>query len=82
MAIVDATANKVHFADVATHEITGAVDLLSPRGVVIGPDNRTAYITLGGGSVEVVDIASREVLRSLPVQASPDGVAVGVTVER
>jgi YVTN family beta-propeller protein len=78
MAIVDATANKVHFADVPSHSITGTVSLPEPRGVIIGPDNRTAYVTLGGGSLEIIDIANLSVIRSIPVQASPDGVAVGI----
>jgi DNA-binding beta-propeller fold protein YncE len=78
MAIVDATANKVHFADVASHAITGTISLAEPRGVIIGPDNKTAYVTLGGGSVEIVDIPALSVVRSIPVQASPDGVAVGI----
>ena len=78
MAIVDATANKVHFANVASHAITGTVSLPEPRGVIIGPDNKTAYVTLGGGSVEIIDIAALSVIRSVPVQSSPDGVAVGI----
>ena len=78
MAIVDATGNKVHFADVATHQMIGSVGMLSPRGVAIGPDNRTAYVTLGGGSVEIVAIEELAIVRSIPVQASPDGVAVGL----
>ena len=78
MAIVDAQGNKVYFADVASHAYTGSVELASPRGVYIGPDNKTAYITLGGGAVVVVDVAELKVLRTIPVQASPDGVAVSV----
>ena len=78
MAIVDATANKVHFADVASHSIVGVISLAQPRGVIIGPDNKIAYVTLGGGSVEIIDIANLSVTRSIAVQASPDGVAVGI----
>jgi DNA-binding beta-propeller fold protein YncE len=78
MAVVDGRGNKLHIADVATHRYTGAVELSSPRGVVIQSDNRTAYVTLAAGSVAVVDLSQLRVLRTIAVQSSPDGVAVGV----
>lgn len=77
IAIVDAEGNKVHFADVAEHRITRAVDLEAPRGVAIGPDSKTAYVTLAGGSVSIIDVATGTVQQMLAVQASPDGIAVG-----
>jgi DNA-binding beta-propeller fold protein YncE len=78
MAIVDGKGGKLVLADVATHRILGNVDLLEPRGVQFTPDSKTAYVTLGGGQLVVVDVATRSVLKTLDVQASPDGVGVGV----
>lgn len=78
MAIVDGTGNRLVIADVATHRIVGSIVLDSPRGVAIAADNRTAYVTLAGGQLAVVDIGSMTVRRTLAVQASPDGVGVGV----
>lgn len=78
VAIVDGQGNKLHIADVAEHRLIGAVDLLGPRGVQFSPDSKTAYVTQGGGSVAVIDIATLRVTRSIAVQVSPDGVGVGV----
>jgi DNA-binding beta-propeller fold protein YncE len=78
MAVVDGRGNKLHIADVASHRFTGAIELSSPRGVVIQSDNRTAYVTLAAGTLAVVDLQQLSVLRTIPVQSSPDGVAVGV----
>lgn len=78
MAIVDGTGNRLVIADVASHLIVGSIALDSPRGVAIAPDNRTAYVTLAGGLLAVVDIESMTVRRTLAVQASPDGVGVGM----
>jgi DNA-binding beta-propeller fold protein YncE len=78
MAIVDGTGNRLVIADVATHLITGSIPLDSPRGVSIAPDNRTAYVTLADGRLAILDVDNLTVTRTLPVQASPDGVAVGV----
>ena len=78
MAIVDGKGGKLVLADVATHNILGNVELLEPRGVQFTPDSKTAYVTLGGGQLAVVDVATRAVVKTLDVQASPDGVGVGV----
>ncbi len=76
IAIVDGQGDKLIIADVATHAIVGSIPLSQPRGVAIGHDNRTAYVTLAAGQVAVVDIRDFTVHRTLDVQASPDGVAV------
>ena len=78
MAIVDGQGGKLHVADVAQHRIIGAVELAAPRGVAFSPDSRTAYVTQGGGSVSVIDVAGLRVTGTIPVQVSPDGVGVGV----
>ena len=78
MAIVDGQGNRLVIADVATHRVIGGVDLDQPRGVQFSPNGRTAFVTLGGGSLAVIDVASLSVVRMIPVQASPDGVGVGL----
>lgn len=78
MGIVDGQGNKLVIADVASHSIAGTIELNAPRGVAFAPDSRTAYVTLAGGELAVVDMTSFKVLRTLPVQASPDGVGAGV----
>jgi YVTN family beta-propeller protein len=77
MAIVDGQGGKLVLADVASHAVVGSVQLVQPRGVQFSPDSKTAYVTLAGSQLAVVDVATRSVLRTIPVQASPDGVGVG-----
>lgn len=77
IAIVDGMGNRLVIADVATHAIVGGIDLVSPRGVAIAPDSRTGYVTLAEGALAIVDLEAMAVLRTVAVQASPDGVAVG-----
>lgn len=78
IAIVDGKGDRLLVADAATRKIVTTIPLSGPRGVSIAPDNRTAWVTLGGGQVVEVDIRAGAVLRTLPVQASPDGVGVGL----
>jgi len=78
IAIVDGQGGKLAIADVATHTIAGEIPLDQPRGVAISPDNRTAYVTLAGSKLAVVDIQDFKLLRTLDVQASPDGVGAGI----
>jgi DNA-binding beta-propeller fold protein YncE len=78
IAIVDGRGNQLIIADAATRAVVGQISLTSPRGVAIAPDNRTAWVTLAGSEVAQVDIRELKVIRTIPVQASPDGVGVGV----
>jgi len=78
VAVVDGQGDQLWIADVATHAWAGSIALESPRGVVIAADNRTAFVTLAGGNVAEVDIQELRVRRSIPVQASPDGVGTGI----
>lgn len=78
IAIVDGMGGKLVIADVASHAIAGEIELEEPRGVAISPDNRTAYVTLAAGKLAVVDIQDFKLIRTLDVQASPDGVGAGV----
>ena len=77
IAIVDGKGGQVLFVDRATRKATGAVHLDDPRGVAFAPDGRTAWVTVGGGQVAEVDVATAAVKRQLATQASPDGVGVG-----
>jgi DNA-binding beta-propeller fold protein YncE len=78
VAVVDGVADRLRLADVATRAWAGEVELDSPRGVVIGADNRTAWVTLAGGRVAEVDLDALRVRRTISVQTSPDGVGVGL----
>ncbi len=78
VAIVDGRGNQLLIADARTRAVIGSIALTSPRGVSIAPDNRTAWVTLAGSEVVQVDIRELRVLRTVAVQASPDGVGVGV----
>lgn len=78
MAIVDGQGGKLMIADVATHRYVGSIPLAAPRGVVVAADNRTAYVTLAAGQVAEVDIRDMKILRTMQVQASPDGVGTGI----
>jgi DNA-binding beta-propeller fold protein YncE len=78
VAIVDGMGNQLMVADVASKRIITTIPLTAPRGVSIAEDNRTAWVTLGGGQVVEVDLAAGTVLRTLSVEASPDGVGVGL----
>jgi DNA-binding beta-propeller fold protein YncE len=78
MVIVDAMANRLRIADTRTHEWLGDIEIDGPRGAVVAADNRTAWVTQAGGFVAEVDILEMRVKRALAVQASPDGVGVGL----
>ena len=78
VAIVDGEGSKLHVASVADHRFIGAIAIEQPRGVVIASDNRTAYVTQAAGSVSMVDLQDLKIVKTLTVQASPDGVGVGL----
>ena len=49
----------------------------SPQGVTIGPDGKTAFVTLkAAGHVVVVDLASAKIVKELVVGGGSDGVGV------
>ena len=78
VAIVDGKGGQLLLVDRATRQATGTVRLDDPRGVSFAPDGRTAWVTVGAGEVAEVDVAAAAVKRRLAVEASPDGVGVGV----
>ena len=77
-SLLGTTGNGLLIADVASKRVVTTIPLESPRGVAIAEDNRTAWVTLGGGHVVEVDMDAGMVLRTIAVQASPDGVGVGI----
>lgn len=77
IAIVDGMGGALLVADVLSKRVVTTIPLAEPRGVSIADDNRTAWVTLGGGQVVEVDIVDGTVRRTLDVQVSPDGVGVG-----
>lgn len=55
-----------------------AAPLAGPRGVFIHPNGKWAYVTLNeSSSVAIVDLAKLEVVGSVPIGRSPDGIAYG-----
>jgi DNA-binding beta-propeller fold protein YncE len=80
VAIVDGEGNKLQIANVAEHRLVGAVDLAKPRGVIITPDSKRAFVTQEDGMVAEVDLATLHITRTYAVQASPDGVGAGFSV--
>ena len=63
--------------DVITRKLIGEVGGLgSPRGVIVAPDNRTAFVTVADSpAVVAIDLVEKRELMRVPVGASPDGVA-------
>src|SRR5262245_61064711 len=61
----------------ASLELVATVDVgRQPKQVAISPDGRLAYVTnFGSGSVSVVDVPARKVLRTLPTGGAPVEVA-------
>jgi YVTN family beta-propeller protein len=53
------------------------------HGIAFSPDSRVAYISCESvgsdpGAVDVIDLATRKVVASIPVSGQPTGIAVGV----
>lgn len=67
-------------ADAATRDVIGVIEgSKGVHSVAVGPDGRTAFITLGRAELLVLDLAARQVLRGFPAGSTPDGVAWGPT---
>ncbi|NPV66142.1 MAG: hypothetical protein HPY64_03230 [Anaerolineae bacterium] len=76
MAVTSRTAGTVSLIDLNTFTLTDTIRVgLWPWGVVT--DGATLYVTLqGDDAVAEIDVASRRVLRTLPVPDSPAGLAL------
>jgi DNA-binding beta-propeller fold protein YncE len=74
----DLRGEEVRFVERATHRELGRMPFAgaAPQGIAITPDGRWAFLSLSGaGSVVLIDIAARTVVRSIPAGPAPDGVA-------
>lgn len=67
----------VRVIDTATMEATGIPVPNGPGGVVASADGHTAYVPLlQAGEVAVIDLRLMAVVRTFPVGAAPDGMAI------
>src|SRR5262249_27168969 len=67
-------ADKIAFIDTAKQAIAGTADVPKPHTVSIHPDGKLAYVTSqepGHFALSVVDMASRKVVRSVPLEKTP-----------
>lgn len=63
--------------DVSRQERVGSVAVgPDPKVIAISGDSRRAYVTHPRGSLTVLDVPSRKVLRSIALTGTPDGVAL------
>jgi YVTN family beta-propeller protein len=82
--ISDPGSEQIHIYDVASRRERAVIAVppladggASPQGVTIGPDGRTAYVTLkAAGRVALVDLASGTIVRQVTVGGGSDGVGV------
>src|SRR4029453_4857424 len=50
---------------------------IEPRGVAVSPDDRLAYVTNGvSGTVSIVNLGQRRVVKTIPVGTEPRGCAL------
>jgi YVTN family beta-propeller protein len=72
--------DRIDFVDAATQAITGTVAVPKPHTVSISPDGKLAYITSqepGHFALCVVDIATRALVRTLPLPKTPRDAEFG-----
>jgi DNA-binding beta-propeller fold protein YncE len=62
--------------DVATHQVTGSVDIASPLAVRVSPDGSQLFVSTTGTAVVTVDIATLTIVRTVDVGSAPNGFAV------
>ena len=79
--VTNAGSNNVSVIDAATNKVVGTILVEpSPRGVVVTPDGKYAYVMNGGttgtGNVSVIDAGTNKVVGTIPVGGMPYGVAV------
>jgi len=66
--------DRVAFLDTATQRIVGSAGVPKPHTISIAPNGKSAYITTqepGHFALTVVDLATRTVARSLPLEKTP-----------
>ncbi|MFQ5745961.1 MAG: YncE family protein [Gemmatimonadota bacterium] len=75
--VPDFRGNELRFIDRATRTDVASLPLPSagPMGLTLSADGRTLFLSLGlENRVAVIDLATREILRTLEAGARPDGV--------
>lgn len=75
--IPDLRREEVRFVDLETREELERLEMpgAGPQGVALTGDRRTLFLSLSRqGRVAVIDLESREVVRTLEVGPTPDGV--------
>ncbi|HLJ50742.1 MAG TPA: hypothetical protein VKU01_32245 [Bryobacteraceae bacterium] len=79
-ALVTSFDNAVNFIDLPSNKVTFTLKTdftVNPDGVAITPDGTRAYITSFNPDnpvVQVIDIASRTIIASIPVTSYPQGI--------
>jgi YVTN family beta-propeller protein len=66
--------DRIAFLDSATQSAVGTVAVPKPHTVSVSPDGKLAYVTVqepGHFALAVVDLASRAVVRSMPLEKTP-----------
>jgi DNA-binding beta-propeller fold protein YncE len=74
----DLEGEVVRFVERSTHRELGRMPFAggAPQGIAITPDGRWAFLSLSGqGQVVLIDIANRNVVRTIEAGPAPDGVA-------
>jgi YVTN family beta-propeller protein len=72
--------DRVAFLDTATQAVVASVAVPKPHTVSVTPDGKLAYITTqepGHFALNVIDLASRTVVRNLPLEKTPRDAEFG-----
>jgi YVTN family beta-propeller protein len=72
--------DKVVFIDTATQQVVGSVPVPKPHTISIRPDGKLAYVSSqepGKFALVVVDLATRTVVRTLPLEKTPRDLEFG-----
>ena len=66
--------DRVVFLETSTNQVIGSVSIAKPHNIAVRPDGRTAYVASqepGRFALAVIDIGSRTVVRSVPLDKTP-----------
>jgi YVTN family beta-propeller protein len=66
--------DRIAFVDTSTRAVMGTVPVPKPHTIAIRPDDKVAYVTSqepGHFALAVVDLATRSVVRNLPLDKTP-----------
>jgi YVTN family beta-propeller protein len=78
--VTNPSANIVRLFDVAAKKELAAIAMPAgsqPVGIAVSADGATAYISCqGNNTVQIIDVARRQLVGSMPAGAKPDGIAV------